>query len=94
MFEKKETYPSYSGDFLATGRALMDSKKYEIMFHIKNESITFKSGRGQLLPIGVRYICVVHVEHEVGRVSEHTMDEFPKRKKAKFAWVKPYFYGT
>ncbi|MCD7463419.1 hypothetical protein HAX54_050544 [Datura stramonium] len=32
--------------FLATSRALMDSKKHGITFQINNESMTFKAGRG------------------------------------------------
>ncbi|MCD9637523.1 hypothetical protein HAX54_020856, partial [Datura stramonium] len=76
------------------GRALMNSKKHEIMFHINNESITFKAGRSHLFPIRVGDIYVVKVEHEVERVAEHTMVESSKRKKAKSCWVKKCFGGT
>ncbi|MCD9560778.1 hypothetical protein HAX54_019572, partial [Datura stramonium] len=67
--------------FLATGRALMDSKKHEVIFCAKDESITFKAGRGRLLPIGVGDICVVNVEHDIGKVAEHAMTESSKERR-------------
>ncbi|MCE3050567.1 hypothetical protein HAX54_047528, partial [Datura stramonium] len=79
--------------FLATRRALMDSKKREIMFRVKNESITFKVGKGYLFPIGVGDIFVVNIEKSVDE-TEHTIFASPKRKKAKLKWVKQYLCGT
>ncbi|MCD7472227.1 hypothetical protein HAX54_013248, partial [Datura stramonium] len=62
------------------------------MFRVKNEITTFKVGRGHLLPIGVGDICMVNVEHEIGRLAEQNMAGSPKRMKAKLAWL--YFCGT
>ncbi|MCD7451285.1 hypothetical protein HAX54_010638, partial [Datura stramonium] len=51
--------------FLATERALMDSEKHEIIFRVKDDRITFKIGRGHLLPIGVGDIFVSMLSKEL-----------------------------
>ncbi|MCD7463682.1 hypothetical protein HAX54_051126, partial [Datura stramonium] len=64
----------------------MDLKKCEIMFRVKNKSITFKARRGNLLAVGVGDIFVVNMEKSADEVAEHTIASSPKRKKAKSKW--------
>ncbi|MCD9638374.1 hypothetical protein HAX54_022313 [Datura stramonium] len=80
--------------FLTIGRALMDSEKHEIMFRVKDKSITFKVVRGHMLLIRVGDICVFNAEHGIGKVAAHAIATLSKRKKAKSAQVKQYIYGT
>ncbi|MCD7464679.1 hypothetical protein HAX54_053226, partial [Datura stramonium] len=61
---------------------------------VKNESITFKVGRGHLFPIAVGDIFIVNVEKTAADVAEHTIAASPKRKKSKSKWVKQYLCGT
>ncbi|MCE3049907.1 hypothetical protein HAX54_046102 [Datura stramonium] len=72
----------------------MDSKKHEIMFQVENESISFKAGRGHLLPMGVDDICMVNAERNEEKRANHIFTSSPKKKKAKFKWVKQYLYGS
>ncbi|MCE3049517.1 hypothetical protein HAX54_045087, partial [Datura stramonium] len=73
--------------------ALMDSEKHEIMFRDKNESITFKAGRGHLFPIGVGDIYVANVVRNEDEGDDHIFEASPKKKKAKSKWVKQYLCG-
>ncbi|MCD9644834.1 hypothetical protein HAX54_033283, partial [Datura stramonium] len=59
----------------------------------KNESISFKAGRGHLLPIGVRDICVTNIVRNENEGAKHTFAESLK-KKAKSIWAKQYLYGS
>ncbi|MCE3051980.1 hypothetical protein HAX54_051342, partial [Datura stramonium] len=80
--------------FLANERILMDSEKNEIMFRVKNESITFKDGKRHLLPIEVGNIYVDNIaKNEIGR-AKNVFKGSTKKKKAKTEWVKQYLYGT
>ncbi|XP_059313705.1 uncharacterized protein LOC132064655 [Lycium ferocissimum] len=45
--------------FLATKRALMDSKKNEIKFQVNNEEVTFQASKGLKLPSAYENISVI-----------------------------------
>ncbi|XP_019258262.1 PREDICTED: uncharacterized protein LOC109236527 [Nicotiana attenuata] len=51
--------------FLATGRALMDSKRNEIKFRINDEEVTFQESKGMKLPHAYKSISIIDVVAEV-----------------------------
>ncbi|XP_019262523.1 PREDICTED: uncharacterized protein LOC109240351 [Nicotiana attenuata] len=51
--------------FLATGRALMDSKQNEIKFRVNDEEFTFQASKGMKLPHEYESILVIDVVDEV-----------------------------
>ncbi|MCE3215752.1 hypothetical protein HAX54_003369 [Datura stramonium] len=63
-------------------------------FMVKNESITFKAGRGHLLPVGVGDIYVANVVRNEDEGANHAFAASPKEKKAKSKWVKQYLCGS
>ncbi|MCD9559763.1 hypothetical protein HAX54_018012 [Datura stramonium] len=80
--------------FPARRKSLIYSEKHEIMFLVKDESITLKARRGHLLPKGVGDIFVVNVEKGVEEVAKCAIFASLKRKKANLTRVKQYLYGT
>nr|XP_016515543.1 PREDICTED: uncharacterized protein LOC107832239 [Nicotiana tabacum] len=47
--------------FLATGRAIMDSKRNEIKFQVNDEEVTFQASKGMKLPNAYESISVIDV---------------------------------
>ncbi|MCE3215666.1 hypothetical protein HAX54_003158, partial [Datura stramonium] len=77
-------FPLFFGvPFLVTGKALKDSKKYEIIFQVKDEKITFKARKNHLLPIDVGNIFVVGMVDDENCKVGHKSKESSKKKKAK-----------
>ncbi|XP_070015695.1 uncharacterized protein [Nicotiana sylvestris] len=58
---------------LATGRALMDSERNEIKFHVNDEEVTFQASKGMKLPH--EYVSVIDVVDEVEDAVEMKMKE-------------------
>ncbi|XP_070022354.1 uncharacterized protein [Nicotiana sylvestris] len=61
--------------FLATGRALMDSKRNEIKFRVNDEEVTFQARKGMKLPHEYESISVIDVVDEVEDTVELKMEE-------------------
>ncbi|XP_019241872.1 PREDICTED: uncharacterized protein LOC109221896 [Nicotiana attenuata] len=61
--------------FLATGRALMDSKQNEIKFRVNDEEVTFQASKGMKLPHEYESISVIDVVDEVEDAVEMKMEE-------------------
>ncbi|XP_059290650.1 uncharacterized protein LOC132044180 [Lycium ferocissimum] len=61
--------------FLATGRALMDSKKNEIKFRVNDEEVTFQASRGLKLPSTYESSSVINSFDVVDEVVEHKLEE-------------------
>ncbi|XP_019240463.1 PREDICTED: uncharacterized protein LOC109220446 [Nicotiana attenuata] len=61
--------------FLATGRALMDSKRNEIKFRVNNEEVTFQASKGMKLPHAYESISVIDVVDEVEDAIEMKMED-------------------
>ncbi|XP_060210267.1 uncharacterized protein LOC132637147 [Lycium barbarum] len=61
--------------FIATGRALMDSKKNEIKVRVNNEEVTFQASKGLKLPSSYESISVVDSFDEIDEAVEHQLEE-------------------
>ncbi|XP_070015537.1 uncharacterized protein [Nicotiana sylvestris] len=61
--------------FLATGRALMDSKWNEIKFRVNDEEVTFQASKVMKLPHEYESISVIDVVDEVEDAVEMKMEE-------------------
>ncbi|XP_009599801.2 uncharacterized protein [Nicotiana tomentosiformis] len=61
--------------FLATGRALMDSKRNEIKFRANEEEVTFQASKGMIWPHSYESISVIDVVDEVEDAVEVKMEE-------------------
>ncbi|XP_016440992.1 uncharacterized protein LOC107766681 [Nicotiana tabacum] len=51
--------------FLATGRAVMDSERNEIMFRVNDEEVTFQASTGMKLPHAYESISVIDIVDEL-----------------------------
>ncbi|XP_070010739.1 uncharacterized protein [Nicotiana sylvestris] len=63
------------GPFLATGRALMDSERNEIKFHVNDEEVIFQASKGMKLPHEYESISLIYVVDEVEDAIKMTMEE-------------------
>ncbi|XP_075112679.1 uncharacterized protein LOC142182326 [Nicotiana tabacum] len=61
--------------FLATGRALIDSEQNEIKFRMDDEEVTFQASRGMKLPHEYESILVIDVVDEVEDAVEMKVEE-------------------
>ncbi|XP_075088359.1 uncharacterized protein LOC142170361 [Nicotiana tabacum] len=61
--------------FLATGRALMDSERNEIKFRMDDEEVTFQESKGMKIPHEYEIISVIDVVDEVEDAVEMKMEE-------------------
>ncbi|XP_059295634.1 uncharacterized protein LOC132048971 [Lycium ferocissimum] len=61
--------------FLATGRALMDSKKNEIKFRVNDEEVTFQASKGMKLPSAYESISVIDSVDVIDEAKEFKMEE-------------------
>ncbi|XP_070015466.1 uncharacterized protein LOC142174408 [Nicotiana tabacum] len=60
--------------FLATGRALMDSERNEIMFRVNDEEVTLQASKGIKVTHGYESISVIDVVNEVEEAIEMNME--------------------
>ncbi|XP_016509722.1 uncharacterized protein LOC107827154 [Nicotiana tabacum] len=71
----KEIHIILGRPFLATGRALMDSKRNEIKFRVNNEEVTFQASKGMKLPNTYKSISVLDVVDMVEDAVEVKMEK-------------------
>ncbi|XP_075080104.1 uncharacterized protein LOC142165453 [Nicotiana tabacum] len=71
----KEIFIVLGRPFLATRRALMDSERNEIMFHVNDEEVTFQEIKGMKLRHEYKSISVIDVVDEVEDAVEMKMEE-------------------
>ncbi|XP_019259848.1 PREDICTED: uncharacterized protein LOC109237907 [Nicotiana attenuata] len=61
----KEIHIIFGRPFLATGRALIDSKRNEIKFRVNDEEVTFQASKGMKFPHAYESISFIDVVDEV-----------------------------
>ncbi|XP_070041295.1 uncharacterized protein [Nicotiana tomentosiformis] len=71
----KEIHIILGRPFLATGRALMDSKRNEIKFRVNDEEVTFQAIKGMKLTHVYEGILVIDIVDEVEDAVEVKMEE-------------------